>query len=331
MPNFIKISLCSVVCLLVPGLFNIVSNDLAHPWQIGFQDGASPGFSGIVDLHDTIFFYLVLIAIGVFWILGSVMYTFNESKSQIVHKYLNHGTFKCLHTKRFLRKINDLKMSVNIKDSKIINNNYEISQSELSNYNFNRSNYINWIKIQVRNYSKCTDKFVPGELLNIDNEKEKVTPVKIYDSAHICKKEILEENKNKAGIYRFYNKLNGNFYIGSSKNLSNRFKSYFNLSYISRVKNNLTISRALIKYGYDNFRVEIFEYCDNSKEIILNREQYYMDLLKPTYNIEKLAGSSLGRKVSEDTKFLISQSLKQRYLTQKSSWLGKDIPWKLKN
>ena len=76
--------------------FSIISNDLAHPWQIGFQDGASPGFSGIIELHDTIFFYLVVIAIGVFWLLGSVIYSYGNNKSKIVHKYLNHGTKKCL-------------------------------------------------------------------------------------------------------------------------------------------------------------------------------------------------------------------------------------------
>jgi cytochrome c oxidase subunit 2 len=43
-----------------------IFNDAAEPFQIGFQDGASPGFSGIVALHDSIFFYLVLISIGVF-------------------------------------------------------------------------------------------------------------------------------------------------------------------------------------------------------------------------------------------------------------------------
>jgi cytochrome c oxidase subunit 2 len=72
--------------------FNIISNDLAQPWQIGFQDGASPGFSGIVDLHNTIFFYLVVISIGVFWLLGSIIYFYNGKVSHIVHKYLNHGT-----------------------------------------------------------------------------------------------------------------------------------------------------------------------------------------------------------------------------------------------
>ena len=47
-------------------LFNIIHNDSPEPWQIGFQDGASPGFTGIVELHNNIFFYLVVIAILVF-------------------------------------------------------------------------------------------------------------------------------------------------------------------------------------------------------------------------------------------------------------------------
>jgi group I intron endonuclease len=80
----------------------------------------------------------------------------------------------------------------------------------------------------------------------------------------------LKENKNKAGIYKFTNKLNGNFYIRSSVNLSRRFSSYFNLNYISNIKNKLTIFRALIKYGYFNFKMEILEYCYVS--VLLNKE-----------------------------------------------------------
>jgi len=36
----------------------VVFNDVPEPLQIGFQDGASPGFTGIVALHDSIFFLL---------------------------------------------------------------------------------------------------------------------------------------------------------------------------------------------------------------------------------------------------------------------------------
>ena len=47
---------------------NIISpvwNDAPEPWQLGFQDGASPSYEGIVELHDQIMFYLVIILLGV--------------------------------------------------------------------------------------------------------------------------------------------------------------------------------------------------------------------------------------------------------------------------
>ena len=64
------------------------------------------------------------------------------------------------------------------------------------------------------------------------------------------------------------------------------------MSYL-KSKENLIISRALIKYGYSNFSLTILEYCDKSLTIV--REQYYIDKYQPTYNICKVAGSSLGR------------------------------------
>ena len=70
----------------------IVLLDAPEPWQIGFQDAATPGFEGIVALHDSILFYLVLILVSVFWILFSIINNFNSTKSGITYKYLNHGT-----------------------------------------------------------------------------------------------------------------------------------------------------------------------------------------------------------------------------------------------
>ena len=49
-----------------------------------------------------------------------------------------------------------------------------------------------------------------------------------------------------------------------------------------------------------NFKLEILEFCN--KDEVLSREQYYLDLLKPEYNILKKAGSNLGFKHSEFTK-----------------------------
>ena len=73
-------------------IFNTIYNDAPQPLQLGFQDIAAPGFTGIVELHNTSFFYLVVICVSVFWVIGSIMYYFNNNNSPIVHKYLNHGT-----------------------------------------------------------------------------------------------------------------------------------------------------------------------------------------------------------------------------------------------
>ena len=52
--------------------------------------------------------------------------------------------------------------------------------------------------------------------------------------------------------------------------------------------------------GYTEFSLGILEYCEG--EQVVNREQYYIDLLDPQYNICPIAGSSLGRKVSDETR-----------------------------
>jgi len=73
-------------------IFNTIYNDAPQPWQLGFQDSASPSFTGIVELHNSIFFFLVVIAVGIFWVIGSTIYYYSSKNSPIVHKYLNHGT-----------------------------------------------------------------------------------------------------------------------------------------------------------------------------------------------------------------------------------------------
>jgi cytochrome c oxidase subunit 2 len=72
--------------------FNIIFNDVAQPWQLGFQDSAAPGFTGLVTLHNTVGFYLVVICFSVFWVLFSIIYNYNYLKNPIAHKYLTHGT-----------------------------------------------------------------------------------------------------------------------------------------------------------------------------------------------------------------------------------------------
>lgn len=99
------------------------------------------------------------------------------------------------------------------------------------------------------------------------------------------------------GIYRWINNINGKTYVGNSNNLSVRFYTYFNLR--SLAKSNIPMERALLKYGYSNFSLEILEYCNLDN--LLEREQYYFNNLKPDYNIVKIAGSTLGYKHTKES------------------------------
>lgn len=124
----------------------------------------------------------------------------------------------------------------------------------------------------------------------------KVNPIICYSNANLDKYKILEDNKNKGGIYRWVNNINNKSYIGSSIDLRLRMYKYYSPSALLNTeiyKNK--IYNALRKYGFSNFSLEILEYCDD-KSLIIEREQYYIDLLKPEYNILALAGSSLGFK-----------------------------------
>lgn len=87
--------------------------------------------------------------------------------------------------------------------------------------------------------------------------------------------------------------------MGSSVNMARRFRDYFNNSFLTQIKNKMTINKALLKYGYSNFKLEILEYCDSDN--VIEREQYYLDLLKPEYNILKMAGSCYGHRHTEET------------------------------
>lgn len=70
----------------------IMNFDAPSPWGIYFQDSATPQMEGLIELHDNIMYYLVVILFAVGWILFSIVWNYINTKSPISHKYLNHGT-----------------------------------------------------------------------------------------------------------------------------------------------------------------------------------------------------------------------------------------------
>lgn len=116
--------------------------------------------------------------------------------------------------------------------------------------------------------------------------------------------------RHKSGIYIITNLMNGKMYVGSSKNIYNRYHAH-----LSRLKNNKHISKHLQssynKYGIDNFIFEVIEYCDQLE--LANREQYYIDGLNPEYNKRLDATSNINVLISSQAKEKISKSLKDKY------------------
>lgn len=47
--------------------------DAPTPWQMGFQDPATPGMLGIVDLHHDISFFLATVLVLVLWVGGRIL------------------------------------------------------------------------------------------------------------------------------------------------------------------------------------------------------------------------------------------------------------------
>ena len=73
-------------------LNSFIYMDAPVAWGIYFQDSATPQMEGLVELHDNIMYYLVIILFSVGWVLFSIIRNFAATRSPISHKYLNHGT-----------------------------------------------------------------------------------------------------------------------------------------------------------------------------------------------------------------------------------------------
>ena len=76
---------------LIKTIFGI-NFDAPMAWGIYFQDSATPQMEGLIELHDNIMYYLVLVLFAVGWVLFSIVRNFAAVKAPISHKYLNHGT-----------------------------------------------------------------------------------------------------------------------------------------------------------------------------------------------------------------------------------------------
>lgn len=93
--------------------------------------------------------------------------------------------------------------------------------------------------------------------------------------------------------------MNNEIYIGSTA-ISFKRRWICHLSSLkAKTHTNAKLQHVYNKYGKDIFEFEIIEEC--SPDQCIKREQYYMDILHPFYNIRKNADNNFGLKRSKET------------------------------
>lgn len=130
------------------------------------------------------------------------------------------------------------------------------------------------------------------------------------------------------GVYSITNKVNGKRYVGSTKRSFNERWGEHTKSLTERKHHSKYLQRAFNKYGEDNFTFEVIATCP--KEYCIRLEQWFLDNLKPEYNISPTASSTFGVKkspeqiaqmrdrvkifmASDEGKKIVSKAQKKRY------------------
>ena len=72
-------------CLVITNYsIGFVSLDAAEPWQLGFQDPATPIMEGIVKLHNEVMLFLCVTSGVVFWLLGRSLFLFSAIHTDLI-------------------------------------------------------------------------------------------------------------------------------------------------------------------------------------------------------------------------------------------------------
>ena len=109
----------------------------------------------------------------------------------------------------------------------------------------------------------------------------------------------------KSGIYCICNLVNGKIYIGQTADFKRRCRDHIKGFNTGSKHSNPHLLAAWRKYGPEAFVFEVIEYVPKDKELLKEREQYWMDYLNVVdpetgYNISPTAGSPLGVKRTEE-------------------------------
>lgn len=122
----------------------------------------------------------------------------------------------------------------------------------------------------------------------------------------------MAERTCNSGVYRIVNLENGKSYVGSTTDFDKRWSTHRRA--LARGKHgNRYLQAAVDLHGAAAFHFYVLEFVPCFTDLV-SREQHYIDLYAPEYNLRILAGSQLGMKHTPETLEKIRQaSLQQRH------------------
>jgi group I intron endonuclease len=121
--------------------------------------------------------------------------------------------------------------------------------------------------------------------------------------------------ESRSGIYLIRNTENGNIYVGSSRNLPSRFSAHRRALETGRHEG-IGLQAAWNKYGSESFEFIVAEYCD--VDDLIPTEQMYIDILKPRYNRNPVAGKPPVTEYTDERRAQVSAQFKGRRHTDET-------------
>lgn len=177
-------------------------------------------------------------------------------------------------------------------------NRYLAKEGNLS-YNYTSSNQIN-------------SRSDAGNVLRLWPKPDKEVWTMFYFTPVVARCQVGDPSvviPKASGVYLLRNRISGGFYVGSTRNLRNRYQQHA-YGMRGQYHHNPKLREAWLLYGPSAFEFVVIELVPKQSDLI-DREQYWMDRLNAVgdgYNYCPLAGRHLGAKRGEETRRKLSEA-----------------------
>jgi cytochrome c oxidase subunit 2 len=176
---------------------NTVLCDYAYPWQVSFQDPATPVMEGIIVLHHDLFFILTIIGLAVGWLLFKTTYLFYYTRNAIPSQITHGTTIEIIWTvtpSLILMIIAIPSFALLYSIDEVIDPSVTlkvIGHQWFWSYEYSDFSQTLNKTIQFDSYMVATDDLNPGELRLLETDNRVVLPTKTHIRVLVTSSDVL--------------------------------------------------------------------------------------------------------------------------------------------